>query len=107
MKFEVSRDVLLDPLLALQGVVERRQTLPILANVLLSVKDGGRSVAMTSAHMYHTWANPHFFQTFTNSIFWTLNLEIPKDGVDIATPTLGELLSFGDTEIYKNAQHFK
>ena len=70
-------------------------------------EDGGRSVAMTSAHMYHTWANPHFFQTFTNSIFWTLGLEIPEEGVDIATPTLGELLSFGDTEIYKNAQHFK
>ncbi len=47
MKFEVSRDVLLDPLLAVQGVVERRQTLPILANVLLSVKDGSLSVTAT------------------------------------------------------------
>ena len=24
-------------------------------------KDGGRSVAMTSAHMWHTWANPNLF----------------------------------------------
>ena len=40
MKFEVARDVILEPLLAVQGVVERRQTLPILANVLLGVKDG-------------------------------------------------------------------
>jgi len=47
MKFEVNRDVLLDPLLAVQGVVERRQTLPILANVLLSVKDGTLSVTAT------------------------------------------------------------
>jgi len=47
MKFEVPRDVLLDPLLAVQGVVERRQTLPILANVLLRVKDDTLSVAAT------------------------------------------------------------
>ena len=70
-------------------------------------ENGGRSVAMTSAHMYHTWANAHFFQSFTNSIFWTLNMEIPEEGVDIPTPTLEELLSFGDTEIYKLARHFK
>ena len=69
--------------------------------------NGGRSVAMTSAHMYHTWANPNFFQSFANSIFWTLNMEVPEDGVDIATPTLEELLSFGDTAIYKMARHFK
>ena len=70
-------------------------------------ENGGRSAAMTSAHMYHTWANPHFFKTFANSIFWTLNLEIPAEGVDIATPTLEELLEIGDTEIYKMARHFK
>lgn len=69
--------------------------------------NGGRSVAMTSAHMYHTWSNPHFFQTFANSIFWALKMDIPADGVDIPTPTLKELLSYGDTSIYKKAQHFK
>jgi hypothetical protein len=70
-------------------------------------ENGGRSVAMTSAHMYHTWANPHFFKNFANSIFWTLNLKIPEEGVDIATPTLEELLEIGDTEIYKMARHYK
>ena len=69
--------------------------------------DGGRSVAMTSAHFYHTWANPNFFQSFANSLFWTLNMEVPEEGVDIATPSLEELLSFGDTAIYKMARHFK
>lgn len=69
--------------------------------------NGGRSVAMTSAHFYHTWANPHFFQSFANSIFWTLNMEVPEEGVDMATPTLEELLSYGDTAIYKMARHFK
>jgi len=70
-------------------------------------ENGGRSVAMTSAHMYHTWANPNFFQSFANSIFWTMNLEIPAEGVDIATPTIEELLSFKGTQIYKMARHFK
>jgi hypothetical protein len=51
----------------------------------------GRSVAMTSAHYYKTWTDRNFFQTFTNSIFWTLNMEIPKEGVKIPTPTQVEL----------------
>ena len=61
----------------------------------------GRSVAMTSAHFYHTWANPHFFQSFANSIFWTLEMKVPEKGVEIKTPTLVDLLSYGDTEINK------
>ena len=48
MKFEVDRDVLLDPLVAVQGVVERRQTLPILANVHISISDGTLAVTATS-----------------------------------------------------------
>ena len=35
MKFIVSREALLTPLQLVAGVVERRQTLPVLANVLL------------------------------------------------------------------------
>lgn len=69
--------------------------------------DGGRSVGMTSAHMYHTWANKHFFQTFVNSVFWTMNMEIPENGVDIRTPTLEELKSHGEgATIFKQAQFF-
>lgn len=41
MKFTISRDALLKPLNLVAGVVERRQTLPILANVLL-VLEGDR-----------------------------------------------------------------
>jgi len=70
--------------------------------------DEGRSVAFTSAHMYHTWANPHFFKTFTNSIFWTLNLPIPENGVEIATPTIEDLLSINTVaQIHTKALHFK
>ena len=41
MKFKISRDAILKPLNLVAGVVERRQTLPILANVLV-VLDGDR-----------------------------------------------------------------
>ncbi len=40
MKFNISRDALLKPLNLVAGVVERRQTLPILSNVLLSLEGG-------------------------------------------------------------------
>lgn len=41
MKFSLSREALLNPLQLVVGVVERRQTLPILSNVLLTL-DGSR-----------------------------------------------------------------
>lgn len=62
-------------------------------------KDGGRSAAMTSAHFYRTWANPHFFQSFTNSILWTLGMEVPEEGANISTPTAEELLSYQGTKL--------
>ena len=47
MKLSVSREALLKPLQAVIGVVERRQTMPILANVLLVAKDGQVAVTGT------------------------------------------------------------
>lgn len=47
MKLRAARDVLLKPLQAVIGVVERRQTMPILSNVLLVAKDGVLSVTAT------------------------------------------------------------
>ena len=41
------REALLKPLQAVIGVVERRQTMPILANVLLSAQTGQLSVTAT------------------------------------------------------------
>ncbi len=49
MKFTISRDALLRPLNLVAGVVERRQTLPILANVLM-VLDGDR-LALTGTDL--------------------------------------------------------
>lgn len=40
MKFEIRREALLRPLTQVTGVVERRHTLPVLANLLVSGRDG-------------------------------------------------------------------
>lgn len=47
MKFRTSRDVLLRPLRVVTGVVERRQTLPVLSNLLLEVNDDGLTMRGT------------------------------------------------------------
>ncbi|HCD27393.1 MAG TPA: DNA polymerase III subunit beta, partial [Gammaproteobacteria bacterium] len=41
MKFSVNREELLKPLQAVTSVVERRQTLPVLANVLVRADESG------------------------------------------------------------------
>ncbi len=40
MKILINKEELLEPLLAISGVVERRQTLPILSNILIQVEEG-------------------------------------------------------------------
>ena len=47
MKLSAQREIFLEPLQAVIGVVERRQTMPILTNVLLVAKDGHLSVTAT------------------------------------------------------------
>ncbi len=47
MRFSVQREVLLKPLSQVVGVVERRQTLPVLANLLVSVSAEGVSFTGT------------------------------------------------------------
>lgn len=47
MKFKIQREVFLQPLSQVVGVVERRQTLPVLANFLLVARDGALSVTGT------------------------------------------------------------
>ena len=38
MKFKITREALLKPLQVVSGVVEKRQTLPILSNILVNVE---------------------------------------------------------------------
>ena len=47
MRISANRDDLLKPLQQIVGVVERRQTLPILANVLIAVKENQLSLTAT------------------------------------------------------------
>jgi DNA polymerase-3 subunit beta len=49
MKFSLSREAILKPLQLVVGVVERRQTLPILSNVLLSLD--GQRLSMTGTDL--------------------------------------------------------
>lgn len=49
MKFSVSKDELIKPLNLVAGVVERRQTLPILSNVLLSLE--GQNLSLTGTDL--------------------------------------------------------
>ncbi len=47
MQFEVKRDILLKSLNFVQGIVEKKNTLPILSNVLLQLKDKKLSIVAT------------------------------------------------------------
>lgn len=47
MKFDIQREVFLQPLSQVVGVVERKQTLPVLANFLISARDGEVTVTGT------------------------------------------------------------
>jgi DNA polymerase-3 subunit beta len=51
---QIARDALLKPLQAVSGIVERRHTLPILANVLLEQKEGRLYVTATDLEMQIT-----------------------------------------------------
>ena len=47
MEFIVKRDILLKSLSFVQGIVEKKNTLPILSNVLLQLKDKKLSIVAT------------------------------------------------------------
>ena len=47
MQFVIKRDSLLKSLTAAQGIIEKKNTLPILSNVLLEAKDGKLSIVAT------------------------------------------------------------
>ena len=51
MKIEIDRAALLKPLAHVQSVVERRNTIPVLANVLLRASDGQLSLTATDMDM--------------------------------------------------------
>lgn len=54
MKFRISREALLKPLQVVSGVVEKRQTLPILSNVLLTVSSNRLTLTGTDLEVEMT-----------------------------------------------------
>lgn len=53
MHFTIQREALLKPLQLVAGVVERRQTLPVLSNVLLVVE--GQQLSLTGTDLEVDW----------------------------------------------------
>ena len=51
MKFTVDRETLLTPLLTVRGVIEQRQTLPVLANTLVTARDGVLAFTATDSEV--------------------------------------------------------
>ena len=47
MEFSIKRDALLKSLTLAQGIIEKKNTLPILSNILLNVKEGKLSIIAT------------------------------------------------------------
>ena len=52
MHFKIKRDILLKSLNFVQGVVEKKNTLPILSNVLLQLKNNKLSIATSADRAY-------------------------------------------------------
>jgi len=51
MKFEIQRESILKPLHMVSGIVEKKQTLPILSNILIDLKEGQLSITATDLEM--------------------------------------------------------
>jgi len=53
--------------------------------------DGGRGMGFTGGHFHWSWGDDDFRTAVLNGIAWTAKIEIPKDGIPSATPTLADL----------------
>ena len=73
MKLTAEREKLLAPLQAVIGVVERRQTMPVLTNVLLGVRQGQLSITATDLEVFYE-ANIRY------SGFWLYSRTREKNG---------------------------
>ena len=51
MKFIIDRETLLRPLLIVRGVIEQRQTLPVLSNLLITARDGVLAFTATDSEV--------------------------------------------------------
>ena len=51
MKFTIDRETLLKPLMIVRGVIEQRQTLPVLSNILVTARDGMLAFTATDSEV--------------------------------------------------------
>ena len=45
--------------------------------------DGGRSFGFSGLHFHENWQLPEYRRLVTQAILWTLDLPIPRDGLDV------------------------
>ena len=89
MQFVVKRDILLKSLNFVQGIVEKKNTLPILSNVLLHLKDKKLSIVATDLDII-------FHDEITD-------IRIMKEG---STTTSAAILYDILRKISSNSEHF-
>ena len=68
-------------------------------------KDGGRGVGFTGGHFHWNWGHPGQMRLALNAIVWISGLDVPKEGVKFAPPTLEELEHDQDEKI--DAKRYK
>ncbi|MEN6310426.1 MAG: DNA polymerase III subunit beta, partial [Acidobacteriota bacterium] len=102
MKFSVSKEIFLDELQLLQGIVEKRNTMPILANILMNVTD--KEVELTGTDL-EVGLKTHFAADVKQPGAITVNgkkiFEIVKSlpmGQDVAVELKGESIEITSGE---------
>lgn len=53
---------------------------------------GGRGFGFTGGHFHRNWQNDNFRKVVLNAILWTAQIDVPKNGLESATPTDDEML---------------
>jgi len=53
--------------------------------------DGGRGFGFTGGHFHNNWQNDDFRKLVLNAIVWTAGGEVPKKGIESATPNQADL----------------
>ena len=71
MKLTAAREDILAPLQSVIGVVERRQTMPVLANVLLSARENRLNITGTYSHVTSDTLSNNVFSNNRTEIFYS------------------------------------
>ena len=78
MKLQLQRETLLEPLQRVMGVVEKKQTLPILSNVLLKAQQNTLSITGTDLEVEVIGQSALHADTETDQITLTIRRPDPR-----------------------------